>query len=133
MFINHRRAYVESQIKRDFPSSLGFWVGLLDDDEEKVLVWGNENLLSASAHSEERHVIDWVDVANNRASLYRQVSHVVSNGLWGGRRRRLVSLCDDSALIVHDEQGTNTLVVTDPVDSLLKIGHFKFSVTIINF
>ena len=44
-----------------------------------------------------------------------------------------MSLCDDSALIVHNEQGTNALVVTDPVDSLLKIGHFKFSVTIINF
>ena len=47
-----------------FCDSLRLWVGLLDDNEEEVLVWGDEDLLSASAHSEECHVVDGVDVTH---------------------------------------------------------------------
>ena len=42
-----------------------------------------------------------------------------------------MSLGDDSSLLVDNEQGAHSLVVTDSIDPLLEVGHFKFSVTII--
>ena len=69
-----------------------------------MLVRGDEDLLSAGAHSEERHVVHRVDIAHDRASLHRQVGDVVCNVLRGRRRRRLVPLRDDAALVVDDEK-----------------------------
>ena len=45
---------------------------------------------------------------------------MVGDGLGsGGRCRFVVSLCNDSALIVYDQKGAYTLMVADPVDSCL--------------
>ena len=43
-----------------------------------------------------------------------------------------MSLRDNSALFINDQQCAHTLVVTDSIDPLFEVGHFKFSVTIIN-
>ena len=107
-------------------------VCLLDDDEEEKFVWGDEDLLLAGAHSEERQGVLWVDIADDGASLDCQIRDVVSNVLRGRGCRCLMPLRDDSALLIHNQKSSHTLVVTDAIDSLLKIGHFKFSVTIIN-
>ena len=45
--------------------SLLLLVSLLDHDEEEVFVGGDEDLLLLSAHSEERHIIHWVNVAHH--------------------------------------------------------------------
>ena len=42
-----------------------------------------------------------------------------------------MSLRDNSALFINDQQCAHTLVVTDSIDPLFEVGHFKFSVTII--
>ena len=109
--------------------SLLLLVGLLDADEEEVLVGGDEDFLSAGAHSEEGHIVHGVDVAHHRASLQRQVRDVIRDVLGGGRCRRLVPLRDNSALVVHDQQRAHALVASNSIYPLLEVSHFKFSVT----
>ena len=109
--------------------SLLLLVSLLDADEEEVLVGGDEDFLSAGAHSEEGHIVHGVDVAHHRARLERQVRDVIRDVLRGGRRRRLVPLRDDSALVVHDQQRAHALVASNSIYPLFEVSHFKFSVT----
>ena len=42
------------------------------------------------------------------------------------RRSSLVSLSDDSALVIDNQKSANALVVTNSIDSLFEISHFKF-------
>ena len=63
--------------------SLRLLVGLLDDDEEKVLVRGDEDLLSAGTHSEKCHFVEGIDVTHHASCLHGQIGHVVGNVLWG--------------------------------------------------
>ena len=37
-----------------------------------------------------------------------------------------VSLGDDSALLIDDKEGSDTLLSTDSIDPLFEVGHFKF-------
>ena len=85
-----------------FQHSLLLLIRLLDADEEEVLVGGDEDFLSLSANSEEGHIVHWVDVSDDAARLESQIGDMVSDVLWGGRRRRLVSLGNDSSLIIHN-------------------------------
>ena len=97
-----------------------------------MLVGGNEDLLSACAHSEKGHIVHGVDITHNAPRLHGQVRDVVGNVLGGRRCRLLVPLGDDAALVIYNKQSADARVVTDPVDALLKVSHFKFSVTISN-
>jgi len=107
----------------DSHRSLRLLVGILDDDKEEVLVGGDEDFLSARAHSEESHVVHGVDVTHDAPCLHCQVGNMVSNVLRGGRRVLLVPLRDNAALIVNDKQGAHTRMATDPVDALFKVSH----------
>ena len=98
-------------------------VSLLDADEEKVLVRGNKNFLSFGSYTEESHVVHWIDVTHHRPSLHRQVSNMVCNVLWGGCCSSLVSLCDDSALIIDDQESADTLMIANTIDSFFEISH----------
>ena len=97
-----------------------------------MLVRGDEDLLSAGTHSEKCHFVEGVDVTHHASCLHGQISHMVGNVLWGRCRGGFVSLRDNSALFINDQQCAHTLVVTDSIDPLFEVGHFKFSVTIIN-
>ena len=119
-------------VTQSFVLSLLILVGLLNHDEEEVLVGGDENLLSASAHSEEGHIVHGVDVTHDAPRLHRQIRDVVSDVLRGRRCVLLVPLGDDATLVIYDQQCAHTGVVTDPINALLEVSHFKFSVTIFN-
>ena len=97
-----------------------------------MLVGGDKDLLSAGTHSEKCHFVEGVNVAHHTSCLHGQISHVVGDVLWGWSRRLFVSLRDNSALFINDQQCAHSLVVTDSIDPLFEVGHFKFSVTIIN-
>lgn len=105
------------------PCSLLLVVSLLDHDEEEMLVGRNEDLLSLGTDSEEGHVIHGVDVADDGTRLDGQVRDVVGDVLGGRRRRGLVALRNDPALIVDDQERTDALVITDAVDALLEVCH----------
>ena len=68
-----------------------------------MLVWGDEDLLSTGANSEEGHIVHWIDVTDDRTSLKSQIGDMVGNVLRRRRSRCLVSLGDNSALIVDDQ------------------------------
>ena len=97
-----------------------------------MLVRGDEDLLSAGTHSEKCHFVEGVDITHHASCLHSQISHMISDVLWGRCRGGFVSLRDNSALFINDQQCAHTLVVTDSIDPLFEVGHFKFSVTIIN-
>ena len=111
--------------------SLLLLVGLLDNNQEEMLVGSNEDLLSLRAHSEESHIVHGVDVTDDGACLHGQIRDMVSDVLGRWRSSRLVSLSNDPALVIDNQKSTHTLVVTDSVDPLFEISHFKFTVTII--
>ena len=98
-------------------------VCLLDANEEEVLVGRHQYFLSPAAHSEERHVIHGVDIADNRACLHRQIRDVVGDRLRGWRSRRLVSLRDNAPLIIHDQQCAHSLVIANAINALFKVSH----------
>ena len=97
-----------------------------------MLVRGDEDLLSAGTHSEKCHFVEGVDVTHHASCLHGQIGHVIGNVLWGWCRCLFVSLRDNPTLFINDQQCAHTLVVTDSIDPLFEVGHFKFSVTIIN-
>ena len=82
--------------------SLLLLISLLNADEEEVLVWGDKDFLSLGTNSEEGHIVHRVDVSDDAARLESQIGDMVSDVLRGGRRRRLVSLGNDSSLIIHN-------------------------------
>ena len=57
---------------------------LLHDDEEEMLVWGNEDLSLLGANSEECHVIHWVQVSYHGPCLLGEICYSSSNLLWCG-------------------------------------------------
>ena len=88
-----------------------------------MLVWGDQDFLSLCTNAEESHVIHWIDITHDGTRLDSQVSDMVSDVLGSRGRGGLVSLSDDSALIVNDKESANTLVITDAVNALFEISH----------
>ena len=49
---------------------------------------------------------------------------MVRDVLGGGRCVKFVSLRDDAALVIDNEQGADALVVTDSIDAFLEVSHY---------
>ena len=104
--------------------SLSLFIWRLNDNQEEIFVWGDEDLLALGAHSEERQVVHWVDVAHHRASFLCELGHLLSILLWRG-----IVICGrhcrskELAILVDNQKALDAFMVLDAANTFFYLCH----------